>query len=156
VKTLFLDRDGVINKDPDGYFYQYEKLEYNYDVLGYIIEKFPEHTIIIVTNQSGIGRGYYTVEDFQVLMKLMIRDLKEYGINITDVYHSPFTPEGNHWSRKPNPGMLLDAQKKYSIDMSQSTMIGDKDSDYQASVSAGVKNFILYKEGKFDELYRQK
>ncbi|MDF1877827.1 HAD family hydrolase [Sulfurimonas sp. SAG-AH-194-L11] len=147
-KALFLDRDGVINVEK-AYLYKIEDFEFidgifdlchHYQALGYII--------IVVTNQSGIARGYYTEEDFSLLTDYMIKQFYSNGIDITHVYHCPHheTISGKCTCRKPLPGMLLDAQKDYDIDLKKSIIIGDKQRDIEAGLNAGLIETYLFDE----------
>lgn len=144
-QALFLDRDGVINHD-SGYTSDVENFYFIdgiFDVcraarrLGYLL--------IVVTNQAGIGRGYYSEKDFSVLTKWMCEQFESEGAPITDVFYCPFHPvygigdyKSDSFDRKPNPGMLLQAAKIYNLDLKRSVMIGDKSSDMQAALNAGV------------------
>ncbi|MDD3462260.1 MAG: D-glycero-beta-D-manno-heptose 1,7-bisphosphate 7-phosphatase [Sulfurospirillaceae bacterium] len=142
-KAIFLDRDGVINVDKS-YVYKigdfefcdgvFEALSY-FQKLGYLL--------IIATNQSGIARGYYSEEDFLILSQWMKREFLKRGIVISAIYHCPHMPEQNCECRKPKSGMFLQAIADFDIDVSHSWMIGDKQSDIDASMGAGVKNNIL-------------
>lgn len=142
-KAIFLDRDGVINIDKS-YVYKIEEFEFvdgifealkYFQSLGYIL--------LVVTNQSGIGRGYYTEENFFKLTSYMCDEFEKRDIKISKVYHSPSTPEDNLPSRKPNPGMLLAGQKDFDVDMTKSWMIGDKKSDIEAGLNAGISNTVF-------------
>jgi D-glycero-D-manno-heptose 1,7-bisphosphate phosphatase len=153
IKTIFLDRDGVINKET-GYLHKIEDFKFingvfeacqHYEQLGY--------KIVIVTNQSGISRGYYTEIDFENLTNWMLSKFKNNNINILDIFHCPHLPDANCNCRKPKPGMLLEAKYKHNIDMQNSWMIGDKESDILAANSSGISNTILVKSGhKIDQL----
>ena len=114
-KALFLDRDGVINKDPDGYFCS-DDIEYNIDLLEYVRDNFQDYKIFIVTNQSGIERGYFTKNDFLSMMAHMINDLKPY-FNIEDIAYCPYISNDME-CRKPNIGMFTYLIDKYDIDIS--------------------------------------
>tara|TARA_B100001057_G_C22533390_1_gene826648 strand:+ start:277 stop:816 length:540 start_codon:yes stop_codon:yes gene_type:complete len=150
-KALFLDRDGVINYDL-GYVYKISEFRFIEGIFNLLKEAIRMgYIIIVITNQAGIGRGYYTEKDFFILNSYMIKIFEDKGIKITRVFFSPYHPEfgigkykKNHSSRKPNPGMLIEAQKEFDIDMSKSILIGDKISDIKAGVSAGVKKNILF------------
>lgn len=143
IKALFLDRDGVINYDP-GYVYRIEDFEFmpgifealaGFMALGY--------EIFVVTNQSGIGRGYYSEDDFAKLSKYMIDEFKSYGVEIKKIYHCPHTPSDDCNCRKPKPGMILQALNEHNIDPQASLIIGDKPSDLEAARRAGVESGYL-------------
>jgi len=142
-KAIFLDRDGVINVDK-GYVHKIEEFEF---VTGAIkaLKYFQslEYMLIIVTNQSGIGRGYYTLNEFKKLTNWMINRLKYDGIEIKEVYFCPHSPESKCECRKPNPGMIKKAAIDFNIDLKKSWMIGDKKSDIDAAKKAGIENTIL-------------
>lgn len=143
-RSLFLDRDGVINRD-EGYLYRIEDCNFIdgiFDLcrtahrLGYLL--------IIATNQSGIGRGYFTEQDFQNLMAWMRDRFVAEGAPLTAVYHCPCHPDGlgayrkqSDW-RKPAPGMLLQAAADFSLDLSASVLIGDQEHDIAAARAAGL------------------
>lgn len=143
--ALFLDRDGVINVEKN-YVYRIEDFEFIDGIfeLCKTAQKMG-YAIVVVTNQAGIGRGYYTVEDFYRITNWMIEKFQEQGIRIDGVYFCPFHPSGgigeykrDSFDRKPNPGMFLRAQNELGIDMRNSVLVGDKTSDLEAGRSAGV------------------
>ena len=101
------------------------------------------YTLIVVTNQSGIGRGYYTQEDFRILTEWMLARFSEQGILIAGVYSCPHSPESSCTCRKPAPGLFLQAIQEHGIDPSLSWMIGDKPSDMVAAAAAGIENRVL-------------
>ena len=147
IKTIFLDRDGVINKEIN-YLHKIEDFEFIngvFEACQYF--KNLNYKIIIITNQSGISRGYYTENDFQIITNWMINQFKKNDINILDVFHCPHTPISNCNCRKPMPGMLLEAKYKYNINMKNSWMIGDKEADIIAANNAGITNTILVRSG---------
>lgn len=150
-KALFLDRDGTINIDY-GYVYQPEKFEL-IDGIVELCQKAQEkgYIIIVITNQSGIARGYYTEEDYKILEQYMINKFSELGIKITDVFHCP---ELSGERRKPECGMFLEAQQKYNINMETSVSIGDKQRDLEAGKKAGVGKNLLF-ENNFKELMEE-
>jgi D-glycero-D-manno-heptose 1,7-bisphosphate phosphatase len=152
LKTIFLDRDGVINQEKK-YLYKIEDFEFIQGVfsacLFFIKEGFK---IVVITNQSGIGRGYYSKNDYLKLTKWMIKEFKSNQIDILDVFHCPHSPEFNCQCRKPKPGLLLRAKDIYNIDMKNSWLIGDKENDITAANNAGIYNTILVKSGhRIDE-----
>ncbi len=144
-RALFLDRDGVINHDA-GYTSSSEKFQFIDGIFDLCrAASRAGYLLIVVTNQAGIGRGYYSEDDFLRLTEWMRARFKAEGAPISDVFHCPCHPEhglGDYkkesFDRKPNPGMLLRAAQRYGIDMPRSIMIGDKDSDMQAANRAGV------------------
>lgn len=147
-KALFLDRDGVINVDK-GYVYKIEDFIF-IDKIFKITEHFQNqgYLIFIVTNQSGIARNYYTEEDFRVLSEWMVKEFSKRKIKIHKVYHCPHHPEFSSACdcRKPEPGMILKAAKEFNLDLAQSVLIGDKDTDIEAGTKAGIgENYLINK-----------
>ena len=149
--ALFLDRDGVLNEDR-GYVCRWEDFRWiegaretvgAFNAAGWLV--------IVVTNQSGVGRGYYTEDDMHVLHARMSQDLAEAGAHIDAFYHAPHHPEApveayRHPDpplRKPNPGMLLQAMQEWPVDAEASLMIGDKPSDLEAAMRAGVRSVLF-------------
>jgi len=152
IKTIFLDRDGVINKEKNYLFKisEFEFIDGIFDACRYFISI--NFNIIVITNQSGIERGLYTEIDFNKLNIWMINEFKKNNVEILDVFHCPHVTTSNCNCRKPKPGMLLEAQIKHEIDLSKSWMIGDKESDIKAAKSAGINKTILLRSGhKVDE-----
>jgi len=149
-KALFLDRDGVVNIELN-YLYKVDDFKFidgifelcrHYQDLGYII--------IVVTNQSGIARGYYNEEDFKKLSAWMLEEFVKEGIEIKKVYHCPHHPDisGECDCRKPKPGMILQAKKEFDIDLKSSILIGDKERDIEAALEAGIyENYLFDEEG---------
>jgi len=140
---IFLDRDGVINIDKH-YLYKIEDFEF-YENLFETCKYFQElgYQLIIITNQSGIGRKYFTQSDFKKLTQWMLNKFKSNSINILDIFYCPHIPEDKCTCRKPEPGMIIQACDKYDIDLDNSWMIGDKISDIDLAYNAGIKNSIL-------------
>ena len=147
IKTIFLDRDGVINKEIN-YLHKIDDFEFIdgvFETCQYLISL--DYQIIVITNQSGISRGYYTEKDFQIITEWMIAEFQKNDIIILDIFHCPHLPNSNCNCRKPKPGMLLDAKYKHNIDMQNSWLIGDKEVDIIAANSSGITNTILVKSG---------
>ena len=146
-KIFFLDRDGVINKEI-GYLHEIKKFEFIdgiIDALLFIQSKGFE--IVIITNQSGIGRGIYSLDKFLELNSWMLSYLASKKINILEVFYCSHSPSDNCICRKPKPGLFLNAKDKFDICMEQSWSVGDKETDIQAAKSAGIKNTILVRSG---------
>lgn len=147
-KALFLDRDGVINVEKD-YLYKIEDFEFIegiFDLCRYFQAK--NYKIIVVTNQSGIARNYYSEDDFSRLSKWMTEEFRHNGIVITDIYYCPHHPKYSVACdcRKPLPGMLFQAEKEHDIDLNNSVMVGDKERDIEAGLKAGLKRTYLFDE----------
>ncbi|MCY7294164.1 D-glycero-beta-D-manno-heptose 1,7-bisphosphate 7-phosphatase [Alteromonas sp. a30] len=152
-KAVFLDRDGVINHDT-GYTSKIEDFEF-IDGVFQACKRFifQGYQIVVVTNQSGIARGFYSEDDFFKLTNWMIGQFDKHGIEIERVYFCPHHPTAGHGKylkdcdcRKPNPGMLLRAARELDLDLSASIMIGDNLTDMQAGEKAGCKECILVNE----------
>lgn len=156
--ALFLDRDGVINVD-HGYVYTPERFDFIEGIFELVgAANHAGYLTIIITNQAGIGRGYYAEEDFHRLTDWMRVQFAMRAAQIDAVYFCPFHPEhgvGKYLQqseyRKPAPGMLLQAQRDLDIDLKRSILVGDKKSDIEAGKYAGVGTLIYYGEScKFD------
>ncbi|NYF50448.1 D-glycero-alpha-D-manno-heptose-1,7-bisphosphate 7-phosphatase [Tunturiibacter gelidoferens] len=149
-RALFLDRDGVVNEEV-GYLYLAEEVRFVDGIfslcrtavgLGY--------RLIVVTNQAGIARGYYSEADFQALMVFMRGKLREEGIELDAVYFCPFHPEHGvgeykreHEDRKPGTGMLRRGAAQFRVELSESVMVGDRCSDVAAANAAGLRQAFL-------------
>jgi len=148
-KALFLDRDGVINKEKN-YLYKIEDFEFIdgvFETCKYFQDK--EYIIIIITNQAGIARGKYSENDFNILTDWMIREFEKKDIYISKVYHCPHHPDfsGECECRKPKPGMIIEAKREFDIDLKNSILVGDKNSDIEAGINAGIENLFLVNTG---------
>jgi len=144
---VFLDRDGVINEEV-GYLHKIKDFKFINGVMdscNYFLSL--GYQIIVVTNQSGIGRGLYKEEDFQIVNEWMLGKFEQQGVSILDVFFCPHGPNDNCYCRKPKPGLFIDAMEKYDIDMKKSWMIGDKEADIEAANNAGIIQTILVKSG---------
>ena len=144
--ALFLDRDGVVNIEKN-YLHKIEDFEFIDDIFA-LCKKYQSlgYLIIVVTNQSGIARGYYSEEDFELLTRWMVDVFDRENIHISEVYHCPHHPDisGACSCRKPEPGMLLEAAKKYNIDLENSLLVGDSERDITAAHRAGLKETYLF------------
>ncbi len=149
--ALFLDRDGVLNHD-HGYVGTAERFEW-IDGATEAIRHANQYgwLVFVVTNQSGIARGYFSEAQFHALMEYVRVDLaNKSGGRIDDIRHCPWLPDAplpvwrsdSDW-RKPGPGMLLDLMRHWRVDLARSLMIGDQGSDMQAAAAAGVTGHLF-------------
>ncbi len=146
--TVFLDRDGVINNDSSAYI----KTESEFS----FIDKSPEAValltsagfdVIVITNQSAIARKYTTIKELGKIFTKMKSGTKDAGGEIKDIFYCPHLPDAGCDCRKPEPGMIFQAQKKYKIDLQFSCMIGDSVKDIECAKNAGCNFSILVKTG---------
>jgi len=149
-KALILDRDGVINQN-HGYVHKQEDFDFIDGIFDLARNAHAKnYRLLVSTNQAGIGRGYYTEDQFHQLTDWMCQQFSSIGAPITRIYFSPYHPTAglgrylkDDFSRKPHPGMILQAQEDLSLDLNRSVLIGDKVSDIQAGVAAGVGTNLL-------------
>lgn len=151
-RALFLDRDGVVNVEV-GYLHRIEDVRFVPEIvplcqtamgLGY--------KLVVVTNQAGIARGFYTEDDFLALMEWMRAELRRDGVEFDAVYHCPYHPEHGvgryrreHEDRKPGTGMLRRAVEEFGVELRESIMVGDRCSDIAAANRAGLRQAFLLK-----------
>lgn len=156
--TAFLDRDGVLNVD-HGYVHSVDRLDWVDGALdGLRRLANAGFQLIVVTNQAGIGRGYYNEAAMHAFHAHLAAEIKKAGAEITAFYFCPYHKDAelrayqhpNHPDRKPNPGMLLKAMQDHPVDRARSLMIGDKHSDLAAAKAAGIPGF-LFESGNLDE-----
>ena len=143
-KACFLDRDGVLNEDV-GYLHKSEDFKWIDGAVEAIkLLKKNNFLVIVITNQSGINRGYFTSKDVTNLHKWMNKILKKEGIQINDFFFSEDLPNNNPESRrKPSPKMINEAVEKYNLDKTRCFMVGDKKTDLIAAKNASIKGFLF-------------
>ena len=148
--ALFLDRDGVVNEDFN-FVYRAAEVEFVPGIFS-LCRTAQElgYAVVIVTNQSGIGRGLYTTAEFEELMEWMRGEFRREGVEVTAVYHCPFHPKHGlgefkreHEDRKPEAGMLRRARLEHGVSLEDSVMIGDRCSDIGAANAAGCRQAFL-------------
>lgn len=149
--ALFLDRDGVLNEDR-GYVHRWEDFRW-IDGARETVATFNRAgwLVFVVTNQSGVGRGYYSEDDVHALHQRMDADFAVAGARIDAYYHAPQHPEADIETyrhpdpplRKPNPGMILQALAEWPVDRERSLLIGDKPSDLEAALRAGIRGALF-------------
>ena len=148
-KYIFLDRDGTINVEKH-YLHKLEDFEYENGVLEALegLQKLG-YKFIIVTNQAGIAKGYYTESDYLILEEFIENDLREKGIIIQKTYHCPHHPQGkipynvNCDCRKPKTGMFLEAIEEFDIDIENSYMVGDRFTDLKPADELGIYPVLI-------------
>lgn len=151
--ALFLDRDGVVNVD-----YGHVQNPADFRFVDGIAElciaaNKAGYLTVIVTNQAGIARGYYSELQMSALHDWMRQEIGKKGAVIDAIYHCPFHPEAvieelraDSYNRKPNPGMILQAAAELQIDLENSILVGDKETDIEAGMRAGVGKLILLQQ----------
>ena len=163
-KAVFLDRDGVLNKDPPHYAHRLDQLEL-IPRSGTAVKILNEHgyLVIIISNQSGVARGYYTEKEVSVFNNALLMKIREFGGEVDAIYYCPHHPDSNIekykiecYCRKPNPGMLLNAAKEHDIDLGKSYVIGDKWSDIEAGKNAGCQAILVLTGHGTGELSKMK
>lgn len=143
-KVVFIDRDGVINKEKeDGYVTKPKDFEFIPKALKALkLLSDSPYKIIIVTNQSGIAKGLYTIEDMHKVHDFMFKECKKKGITVDELFYCPHYNQDCE-CRKPGIGMFKQAAKKFNISFKESWAIGDKTSDIKAGKDAGCKTILV-------------
>lgn len=150
--TVFLDRDGVINHDSDAYIKHPDEFHF--------ISQSPEaialltasgHQVILITNQSAVGRGMISRQTLDDILAKMTRGVERAGGRIKDIFFCPHTPDEGCDCRKPKPGMIRDAVRCHGIDLANSVMVGDSAKDIECGKNAGCAKTILVKTGKAEK-----
>lgn len=148
-KCVFLDRDGTINKEVE-YLHEIEKIE----ILDFVVEGLrllqQDYLLIIVSNQSGVARGFFGEQEVKKVNQEIINRLKLQNVDIQEAFYCPHHPDGvveeyaiDCNCRKPKSGLIEKAQKKYDLDLNNSYVVGDKLSDMQLAQSVGCKGILV-------------
>jgi D-glycero-D-manno-heptose 1,7-bisphosphate phosphatase len=146
-KAVFLDRDGTININEPEHLHKIEDFKFTlYAIRALKKLSKSDYKIIIVTNQSGIGRGYYTERDLKKLHQWMLKEFRKKRIRVDKIYYCPHRPEDKCSCRKPNIGMLLKAVKDFNISLNDSWLVGDDERDVIMGRRANVKTIKLGKK----------
>ena len=159
-KTVFFDRDGVLNVERN-YLYKIEEFQWQTDAVAAIkLLQAQDYRIIVVTNQSGVARGYYNEADVSKLHNYMQAQLALQQTRIDAFYYCPHLPDASRAEyaqecdcRKPGPGMILKAMQEHEVLKEQSFLIGDTESDLQAAQAAGIRGY-LYQQGSLLEFVK--
>lgn len=158
-KAVFLDRDGVITQDPPHYAHRIDQLQV-ISGSAEAIKSLNENgfKVVVVSNQSGVARGYYQEKDVEIFNRAMMKELEEGGAFIDAIYYCPHYPEAKIEEyrvdcdcRKPEPGMLKRAERDLDLDLKQSFLVGDKMSDIEAGIRVGCKTILVLTGHGMDE-----
>ena len=163
-KVVFLDRDGTVNPDKNGFINHPDDFElYPFAAEAISLLNKSGYLVLIVTNQSGIAREFYTLEDLEIIHKKMQDSLAEQGAKIDEIYISPYHIEGklepyniDHEDRKPGLGMFKKALKKYNFQINSSFMIGDRYADIAFGKKAGLTTFLVLTGDGKKEFYKNR
>ncbi len=144
---LFLDRDGVLNVDSPDYIKKPEELVIYDDAFEFLKPLSSYFTIVIISNQSGIGRRYITIENFWNIHFKMIKAFEKEGIFFSGAFYCPHTPSQKCKCRKPSPEMVFTAGRIFSWEPSKSLLVGDKLSDVETAKRAGIEAILVKRDG---------
>ncbi len=146
-KAIFLDRDGTIIKDKD-YLRLPEEVEFFPGAIAALKRAADAgFLLVMVTNQSGVGRGYFTLADVDNVHRHIAAEIALAGVTLRKIYVAPEAPDAPSRGRKPSPQFLFDARDEFGLDLAASYMIGDKLIDLQAGWNAGVRRSLLVRTG---------
>jgi D,D-heptose 1,7-bisphosphate phosphatase len=141
--AVFLDRDGTLNHDP-GYLGDAEAFRFLPGAINALKRlKDAGYLIFVVSNQSGIARGFFGVEELRRIHDRMTAGLREGGVTLDGIYYCPHHPDAQCACRKPSPRMVLDAAESYSVDLGRSYFIGDRISDVETGNNAGCRTILV-------------
>ena len=154
-KVVFLDRDGTINRDSHAYIKSWEEFEFIPGSLEAIKEFTSNGFVnIVITNQSAVPRKLISLKDLEFVHNMMMQTVASSGGEIKDVFYCPHMPEDDCDCRKPEPGLIYQAQKKYGLDLNTAVMVGDSAKDIECARRAGCGKAVLVKSGKEDDVER--
>jgi D-glycero-D-manno-heptose 1,7-bisphosphate phosphatase len=144
MKYIILDRDGVINHDSDKYIKSPDEWHPITGSLEAIAElNRAGYHVVIATNQSGVGRGYYDLEMLSMIHEKLMRELSSVGGYVDEIFFCPHHPDDKCGCRKPQPGMLYQIRDRYSLDLKNTYFIGDSSADIEACLIAGCKPLLV-------------
>ena len=146
-RAVFLDRDGTLIEEKD-YLHRPEEVVVLPGV-GPALRRLQEagFKLFIITNQSGVGRGYFTLKDVELVHQQLLSQLSKAGVRFAKIYVAPEAPEQPSRGRKPSPQFLFDAREEFGVDLAESYLIGDKLIDVECGWSAGVRKCFLVRTG---------
>ena len=144
MKLIILDRDGVINRESDLYIKspdEWSPLKGSLEAISQLNKN--NWKVCIATNQSGIGRGLYTIDTMNLIHEKMKKELKKFNANIDYISYCPHKPEDNCKCRKPKPGMYIEIGKLYNYDLNNAIVVGDSERDIVAAEKVGAKSMLV-------------
>ena len=147
-RVVFLDRDGVINRDSPLYIKRWEEFEFlprSIEAIRRLNENGFE--IIVITNQSAIGRRFITAETLEGMHRRMLEQIRRQGGDVLDIFYCPHRPEDNCDCRKPRPGLIQQACRRHTVRAAESIMAGDSAKDIECARNAGCAAAVLVKTG---------
>lgn len=146
-RAVFLDRDGVLIEERE-YLHRVEQVAFTPGTIAGLKRLADAgFQLLIVTNQSGVGRGYYTMADVEKIHAHILHEFQKCGVSIRKIYVAPEAPDQPSRARKPSPQFLFDARDEFGIDLASSFMVGDKWIDLECGWNAGVRKSILVRTG---------
>lgn len=153
-KAVFLDRDGVVNRELGDYILRYEEFEILPELIPFLYEvKQRGYKVIIITNQAGIAKGLYDHKLVDACHAFLIEELAGHGLQLDEIYYCPHHPDfGNCLCRKPKSLLIEKALARFDLDPAASLMIGDKPRDVEAANGAGVRGFLVPPNPTLDQL----
>ena len=154
-RAVFLDRDGTLIAEKN-YLHRPEDVEV-FPGAGAALKRLADagFTLLIVTNQSGIGRGYFTLADAERVNEQVAREFARAGVHFAKTYIAPEAPDQPSRGRKPSPQFLFDARDEFGLNLAESFMVGDKLIDLECGWNAGVKQCLLVRTGYGKEVERE-
>ena len=148
-RAIFLDRDGVLIENRSDYVRDWSQVKIIPEAIHALsLTPVRNYKIVIVTNQSAVGRGLVLPENAEEINRRLVELIHHYGGQVDGVYMCPHKPDDDCFCRKPKPGLLLQAANELSLDLQRSWMIGDAWSDLQAGQRANVRHTILLRTGR--------
>ncbi|MBU0544879.1 MAG: D-glycero-beta-D-manno-heptose 1,7-bisphosphate 7-phosphatase [Proteobacteria bacterium] len=151
-KYIFLDRDGVINRDSPDYVKSWSEFEFipgSLDAIKILAEY--NYSVVVITNQSIINRKMASLDDLEFTHAMMKKAVRESGGEIKEIFFCPHKPEDGCKCRKPEPGLIFEAQKKYGIALKNTAMVGDSAKDIECARRAGCRFAVLVKTGNYQQ-----
>ncbi len=145
-KAVFLDRDGIVNVERGEYTWRIVDFQFTIGLIDFIREvQFKKYLVIIISNQGGVGKGLFSINDVDLLHKHLIDRLAENNLVLTDIYYCPHHPDfGRCLCRKPEPLLLEKAISRYNIDVEKSYFIGDSQRDVDAGKKVDVNTILVH------------